>query len=200
MNNFLSYQVESVESETTSTAYAGVPLLVEAFLRLVSRQQLAELAQATQIRNTKTLVRHLVSLISLMASGGEHISDIEVLRADGGLGCLIGMQLSSATQLKDFLYRFSQRPDGMVLTAEQDQALSQKGHAQIRPEGPALQSLDRISEAVWKAVVADTKESILTVEIDATIIEAARRRRCGHTKRSKDSNLRWLFWPSTNCG
>ena len=173
MNNLLSYQVESVESETTSTAYAGVALLVEAFLRLVSRQQLAELAQATQIRNTKTLVRHLVSLISLMASGGEHISDIEVLRADGGLGRLIGMQLSSATQLKDFLYRFSQRPDGMVLTAEQDQALSQQGHAQIRPEGPALQSLDRISEAVWKAVVADTKESILTVEIDATIIEAA---------------------------
>ncbi len=90
MNNFLSYQVESVESETTSTAYAGVPLLVEAFLRLVSRQQLAELAQATGIRNTKTLVRHLVSLISLMASGGEHISDIEVLRADGGLGRLMG--------------------------------------------------------------------------------------------------------------
>jgi len=173
MNNFLSYQVESVESETTSTAYAGVPLLVEAFLRLVSRQQLAELAQATGIRNTKTLVRHLVSLISLMASGGEHISDIEVLRADGGLGRLMGMQLSSATQLKEFLYRFSQRPDGKVLTAEQDQALSQQGPAWIRPEGPALQSLDGISQAVWKAVLADTKESVLTVEIDATIIEAA---------------------------
>ncbi|MCD6499809.1 MAG: hypothetical protein J7M25_16065 [Deltaproteobacteria bacterium] len=47
---------------------------------------MAELAQATGIRNTKTLVRHLVSVMSLMASGGEHISDIEVLRADGGLG------------------------------------------------------------------------------------------------------------------
>jgi len=74
MNNFLSYEVESVESETTSTAYAGVPLLVEAFLRLVSSQQLAELAQATGIRNTKTLVRHLVSLMSLMANGPRLIS------------------------------------------------------------------------------------------------------------------------------
>ena len=173
MNNFLFYQVESVESETTSTAYAGVPLLVEAFLRLVSRQQLAELAEATGIRNTKTLVRHLVSLISLMASGGEHISDIDVLRADGGLGRLVGMSLSSATQLKEFLYRFSQRPDGTVLTAEEDQALSQQGHAVIRPEGPALQSLDRVSQTMWRAVLADTKESVLTVEIDATIIEAA---------------------------
>jgi len=49
MHKYLSYQVEFVESETTSTAYAGVPLLVEAFLRLVSRQRLVELAQATGI-------------------------------------------------------------------------------------------------------------------------------------------------------
>ena len=76
-------------------------------------------------------------------------------------------------QTKDVLYRFSQGPDGRVLTAEEDNALSQQSQAPVRPEGPALQSLDRVSPAVWTAVLADTRESVLTVEIDATIIEAA---------------------------
>jgi len=40
--------------------------------------------------------------------------------------------------------------------------------------GLALQSLDRMSQTVWRAVLADTKESVLTVEIDAT----TRRLRC----------------------
>jgi len=56
--------------------------------------------------------RHVESAVVLIAAGGECVDDLAHLRADPGLSSLLGFELSSPTQMKDFLYRFHQAEDG----------------------------------------------------------------------------------------
>jgi hypothetical protein len=111
----------------------------------------------------------------LFVAGGDHVSDIEILRADQGLSRLVGFSPSSATQLKDFLYRFDQAEDGMPLTWEDNARLSVQGKAAIRPEGPGLRLLQTINGEVVRQVQRDRQCRRATVDVDATLIEAWKR-------------------------
>jgi hypothetical protein len=89
----------------------------------------------------------------------------------------LGFTLSSPTQAKDFLYRFHQANDGSLLSDEDDDLLSQRGKAQIRPEGPGLIALARLVSRVISAVQSCQEKTRATLDIDASII-------CAHKKRA----------------
>jgi len=168
----LPFKVELVARPDPVTAYAGVPVVVEALLAAVPTGLFRELRDALGYQDWKVVRRHLVSLVVLVAAGGEHLADLEWLRGDAGLEKLLGFKLSSPTQAKEFLYAFHQGADGHALTPEEDASLSEKGHAQVRPEGPGLQVLEAMVLGVVAALQAKRPKRRATLDVDATIIEA----------------------------
>ncbi|MFH1465955.1 MAG: IS1380 family transposase [Pseudomonadota bacterium] len=168
----LPFDIELTEKRDFVTAYAGLPVAFEAMLAVIPISLYRELRDALGYKSWKTVRRHLASLVLLIVAGGEHISDLAVLRADGGLEKLIGFLPSSPTQAKDFLYRFHQGLDGHPLTPEEDAELSVKGRATIRPEGPGLQILEILLRRVVEAIQAKDPKRRATVDVDACIVEA----------------------------
>jgi hypothetical protein len=172
----LHFKIELVEKAESVTAHAGLPLLVEAFLAVTPSKALRPLRKALGYRTVTTVRRHLVSLLALIAAGGEHLSDLDTLRGDAGFCTLLGFTPSSPTQAKDFLYRFHQAEDGRPLDGEDDDLLSVRGKAQIRPEGPGLRALDGLVMRVVEAVHRRAEQTRATIDVDASIIEAHKKR------------------------
>lgn len=172
----LSFKLEVTDSPRDDvTAYAGLPLVLEQ-ARVVLRPKLYRLLRdALGYRNTATVRRHLESALVLICAGGDRIEDLSTLRADRGLRKLIGFELSSPTQLKEFLYRFHQDTEGAPLSSAHDAALSQAGKAQIRPEGPGLRRLSQLLAAVVERLQKLQPQRRATLDVDATIVEADKR-------------------------
>lgn len=171
----LPFTIESAKAGSL-TSYGGLPIVTELCRRLFGKQAYRSLARRLDCFGARGARRHLESLLTLLVAGGDCIEDIERLRADRGLGRLLGFPLSSRTQLKNFLYAFHQDEGGHRLTSAQDDALSRRGEAQIRPEGPALQALAAFSGDVVSAIQRARPETRATVDVDATIIEANKAR------------------------
>jgi hypothetical protein len=157
------------------TAYAGLPLLVETAMAVLSKQDYKRLACELGYFWWQPVRRHLLSLLVLVGSGGGSLEDLETLRADEGLNALLGMKLSSPTQAKDFLYRFHQAEDGSKLSLDDDKQLTVSGKAQIRPEGPGLRVLAQMNERIVEALQAHAPRTRATLDVDATIVEAHKR-------------------------
>lgn len=162
----------STDELANVTAHAGLPLVIEALRAVISNKFYRSLRKALGYKKWHVVRRHVESLLLLFVAGGDHVEDIAVLRADMGLARLLGFTPSSATQLKDFLYRFHQASDGRRLTKEEDAALSHKGEATIREEGPGLRLLAELNNEVVRQVQRDRQCLRATIDVDATIIEA----------------------------
>lgn len=134
------------------TAHAGVPLVVEAMRAVISTRLYRRLRKALRYKKWRVVQRHMETLVVLLVAGGDHVSDIEVLRGDKGLERLLGFELSSPTQLKELLYRFHQADDGEPLTPGDDARLSVQGVATIRQEGPGLRLLAMVNAEVVRQV------------------------------------------------
>jgi len=157
------------------TAYAGLPLLIEAAMSVFSKTDFKHLASALGYSGWRAVRRHVHSLLALVVSGGDCLEDLETLRADGGLAAMLGMTPSSLTQAKEFLYRFHQAEDGRRLGTEDDRRLTVGGKAQIRPEGPGLRVLAEFNDRIVSTVQTRSPRTRATMDVDATIIEAHKR-------------------------
>jgi hypothetical protein len=172
----LSFTLELTDCPRADvTAYAGLPLVLEQARIALRPKAYRQLRDALSYRNSATVRRHLQSALVLFCAGGDHIEDLCTLRADQGLRKLIGFELSSPTQLKEFLYRFHQDTIGAPLSPEQDAELSQAGKAQIRPEGPGLRALCTLLSAVVERLQKLQPQHRATLDVDATIVEADKR-------------------------
>jgi len=168
----LPFHIQLTEKPDLVTAYAGLPLVLEALRATLATTRWRELRDALGYQSWKVVRRHAESLVLLVCAGGEHISDLETMRADVGLEALIGFRLSGTSTAKDFLYRFHQRADGTALTPEDDKTLSVKGTAQIRAEGPGLCTLEAMVLDVVEALQLTRPRTRATLDADATILEA----------------------------
>lgn len=168
----LGFQVVVEKPAVGVTSFAGLVVLAELLRVVVKKKEYRRLAQALGFQSWRTVRRHFESLVLLLASGGEALSDIETLRGDPGLPKLLGFKPSSATQIKEFLYRFHQDEDGKVLGSKADGELAVKGKAQIRPEGPGLVVLGEILTEAIRQLQAIHQRQTATIDIDATILKA----------------------------
>ncbi len=125
----LPFTVERQPSDTTLTSMAGVPLVIESLRAMIGEARYVSLAKAAGLEDWQVARRHVETLVALLAGGGEALDDVAVLRSDAGFEALVGYKPSSATQLKDFLYRFHQSEDGRRLPANADAELATKGKA-----------------------------------------------------------------------
>ena len=158
------------------TGRAGLPILAELMRAAVPRSFHEALARSLGYRSWKVVRRHVESLALLIAAGGECVDDLRMLRADVGLCALIGYRPSGTSQAKEFLYRFHQSAQGARLAPQDDDALSIVGKAQIRPEGPGLRALGAVCSRVLGVLQARRPHTRATLDVDATIIEAMKKR------------------------
>jgi hypothetical protein len=168
----LSFKLDVSSSRLGVTAFAGLPLLIELLRVLFDPALYRELCDALHYQDWKVPGRHLESLLLLVAAGGDHIDDLEMLRQDPGLEELLGFELSSPAQARDFLYRFHQREDGHTLTPEEDATLGHKGKANFRPEGPGLRLLDTFLSRTFQKIQDVRPSARVTLDVDATLIES----------------------------
>ena len=195
----LPYKLEIADEPETITAYAGLPLVIETAMAVFPNKAWRGLRDALGYRSWKVVRRHMLSLVGLVAAGGEHVSDLATLRADLGLRIVLGFKLSSPTQVKDFLYRFHQAEDGRLLTDEDDDLLSVRGKAQIRLEGPGLQSLDAMLGRVVRAVQAIRPRTRATLDVDASIIEAHKKRALRAYEGTRGYQPQMAWWAEQSC-
>jgi transcriptional regulator with GAF, ATPase, and Fis domain len=66
-------------SQPEVTAYAGVPLIVEAAMTVLAKADFKRLAARLGYSSWRTARRHFLSLLVLVASGGECLEDLETL-------------------------------------------------------------------------------------------------------------------------
>jgi hypothetical protein len=90
---------------------------------------------------------------------------------EGGRGCW-AFDSPARREAKDFFYRFHQGEDGHRLTEAEDAALSVRGTATIRPEGPGLTALAAVVGRLVAAVQQTRPVATATLDVDATLVEA----------------------------
>jgi hypothetical protein len=117
---FLPFKIDVDDAGPLVTAHGGLPLVIEGLRATTTKAMYRELRDALGYRSWRIVRRHVESLVALVAAGGDCLGDLQTLRGDHGLRALLGNDVSSPTQAKDFLYRFHQDAGGRRLTREDD--------------------------------------------------------------------------------
>jgi hypothetical protein len=185
----LPYTIEVVDDDTTLTAHAGLPLVVETMRALGLSDEVNRTLGIRRRKSGATDGEKVEALVLLMAAGGDCVDDVEVLRADKGLMRLVE-GLPSADVLLRFLYEFHderlieeaqrQRPEGQV--------------AYIPQESSPLASLWRCNVALVHAVAKQTRVVQATLDHDATIQESHKKQSLPHYKGGRGYQPSVIHW------
>ncbi len=155
------------------TPHAGLGVLSRAFrsLKLPGLIQ-ANLSLKQRDRGLQP-AQYLESLVLLHAAGGEAMQDIEPLRQDQALSRMLGYQPPSARAVGDFLERFH---DPEALDHARHQAASQGRLALLVEESTPLAALANVQQGLVQAIARNRgSPTTATIDLDATIIESAKR-------------------------
>lgn len=188
--HILPYDIEAVEDAGAVTAHAGLPLVVETMRALGVDEAIGEHVHTQQRRSGYGDVEKVEAFVLLMAAGGDCIEDIELLRADAGLGRLLGRQLPSPDVLRNYLYLF--HSDELV--AEAKGGLRRGETAYVPEENALLEGLHRVRTALVRAVAARGKATRATLDHDATIQEANKREALPHYKGGRGYQPSAMYW------
>lgn len=185
----LPYVVEVTDKPEGITAWAGLPSVVDTMrafgLDVVIREQVKVRKRNRGYNESKKVE----ALVLLLASGGECIDDINILKADAGLRRLVG-ELPSADALLTFLYAFH------------DEALIEKARAEltgdrvayIPEENEALRGLARVNEILLHRVAGLGRSTRATLDHDATIQESHKREAQPHYKGGRGYQPSAIYW------
>jgi len=150
----------------TVTAFAGLPLVVEAARAVRLDEVVAATLRIARRQRGYSEAEKVEALLLLIAAGGERIEDIRLLRDDRGLARLLGRELPSPDALLDFLAAF----DDPEIEAQRpaDEA------SWVPPETAPLAALFEVHQALVGRA-AQRHSTTATLDHDGTIIEAHKR-------------------------
>jgi len=186
----LPYGVEVVEGAEAVTARAGLPLVVETMRALGLVESIRECVKVRQRVSGRDEVQMIEGLVLLMASGGECLDDINVLRADKGLCRLLDRALPSADAERRFLYAFHEP----ALIAQVQAQRAPEAVAYIPGESAALRGLEEVNVAFTHAVAARGKSHKATLDLDATILESHKQEALAHYKGGRGYQPAVVYW------
>ena len=146
----LPYTVAVVPARDTLTARAGLPLVVELMRALGLDQAIAEHVRVRARASGYPETAKVEALVLLLAAGGDCVDDIAVLKADAGLGRLLGRTLPSAAALWAFL----QACHDDARLAEAQAARGPARVAYIPAESAPLRGLAAVNTACVRGVAA----------------------------------------------
>jgi hypothetical protein len=168
----LLFELDPEPLEECLTAYAGIPLFVQAMrsLRLgASVKQHIELKQRQRGFDEASYVE---SFLVLNALGGDCLEDFERLREDAGLKEMLGHQVPSPEAARKFLYQF--HDEQAIERAQAELPIGQVSY--IPAEGAALRGLATVNGELVREIGSRCPDQrIATIDLDATIIESFKR-------------------------
>lgn len=186
----LPYTVEVVPASDTLTARAGLPLVVETMRALGLQPVIAEHVQVRARQSGYPETEKVEALVLLLAAGGDCVDDIAVLRADRGLGRLLGRTLPSADTLWAFLQAF--HDDARLAQAQAARGPDQVAY--IPAEPAALRGLAAVNEALVHRVAAQGRGTVATLDHDATLLESQKRAALPHYRGGRGYQPVAVYW------
>jgi hypothetical protein len=102
----LLFAFDPKPAEEMLTALGGLPLVVQAFRSLGSPGSVKQHLVVKERQRGYDEATFVESFVILNAAGGECLDDFERLRADPGLGEMIGHEVPSPEAARKFLYAF----------------------------------------------------------------------------------------------
>ena len=186
----LPYKVEVAEEAEEVTARAGLPLVVEAMRALGLEEVIGQELKLRERNSGYGEVQKVEALVLLLASGGECLDDINILRADAGLCRLLERKLPSADVLLSFLYAF--HDERLIVAAQKRRPPG--AIAYIPEENEALRALGRINGELVHRVASQGKCTKATLDHDATVVESHKKLALAHYKGGRGYQPVALYW------
>ena len=186
----LPYGVEVTEEAEAVTARSGLPLVVETMRALGLSGTIAEAVKVRERESGYSETEKVEALVLLLASGGECLDDLNVLKADRGLCRLLGRELPSADTLRNFLYAF--HDEALLEQAREQRPVGQVAY--IPEENAALRGLRRVNVELVHRVAVAGKGTRATLDHDATIQESHKQEALAHYKGGRGYQPAAIYW------
>jgi hypothetical protein len=166
------FELDPEPLEECVTAYAGIPLLVQAMRSLRVPAAVKQYVSIKQRDRGFDEATYVESFLVLNAVGGDCLEDFARLREDGGLKEMLGHELPSPEAARKFLYQFHDEQ-----AIEQAQAELPAGQVSYIPEENArLRGLAQVNrELVWEVGRRCPEQRMATIDLDSTVIESWKR-------------------------
>lgn len=181
--------VEVMKHPDGITAWAGLPLVLEAMRALGMAEEIRREVKVRQRESGYSEARKVEALVMLLAAGGECLDDIKVLQGDAGLVRLVG-KLPGEDALRTFLYEF--HDEELMLRAQVARKKNQVAY--IPEENEGLQGLGRVNAKLVARVAAQGNGRKATLDHDATIQESHKREALWHYKGGRGYQPSVIYW------
>jgi hypothetical protein len=160
------WDIEQERVDEGVTAYAGLPVVIEAWYGLGLDKACHKHLKLRQRQRGLSDAQYAEVLAMLLMAGGRTVEDLESLQKDAGL-CRLWPLAKEATprSLLSYLHRFH----------DEEQPKAQQGRAHIPKESRGLQGLGRVNEALIAELQGRQSEATGTIDIDASIHESHKR-------------------------
>ncbi|MGB7720406.1 MAG: hypothetical protein WBL65_10935, partial [Bryobacteraceae bacterium] len=166
------FQLDPEPLEECVTAYAGIPLFVQAARSLDVPRLVKQHLQIKQRDRGLDEAGYVESFLVLNALGGDCIEDFERLREDEGLAEMLGHEVPSCAAARKFLYGF--HDESKLEQAQKELPVGQVSY--IAEESAPLRALAQVNQEMVQEVGRRCPEQkIATVDLDSTIIESYKR-------------------------
>lgn len=166
------FQLDPEPLEECVTAYAGIPLFLQAARSLDVPGRVKEHLQIKQRHRGLDEAGYVESFLVLNALGGDCLEDFERLREDEGLAEMLGHDVPSCEAARKFLYQF--HDESKVEQAQKELPVGQVSY--IAEESTPLRALAQVNQEMVQEVGRRCAEQkIATVDLDSTIIESYKR-------------------------
>jgi hypothetical protein len=166
------FQLDPEPLEECVTAYAGIPLFVQAARSLDVPGRVKQHLEIKQRDRGLDEAAYVESFLVLNALGGDCLEDFERLREDEGLAEMLGHSIPSCSAARKFLYEF--HDEAKLEQAQKELPVGQVSY--IADESAPLRALAQVNqEIVQETGRRCPDQKIATVDLDSTIIESYKR-------------------------
>lgn len=190
MQGIFPFTAKTVPDNDEVTGRAGLVLVIEAMRAFGLDALIKSKLKVSQRSGGFSETEKVEAFMCLLASGGDCVADINVLRADAGLCRLLGRELPSADALFDFLYACH---DTRLIEKAQ-QARKPDQIAYIPEENGPLKALGQVLAEFTRRVASQGKGRKATLDHDATIQECHKQEALPHYKGGRGYQPAAIYW------
>jgi hypothetical protein len=168
----LLFELDPEPLEECLTAYAGLPLFVQAMRSFKIGTSVKQQVTLKQRQRGFDEATYVESFLVLNALGGDCLEDFERLREDAGLKEMLGHEVPSPEAARKFLYQFHGEQE--IERAQAELPVGQVSY--IPAENEALRGLATVNRELVREIGRRCPDQrIATIDLDATIIESFKR-------------------------
>ena len=172
------FKLEKTEKDSSLTGYAGLPTLYELFHKIIMPRIIQEFVDVKEAGWKEWAL--IESIMGMSASGGEHLSDINMLLTDKAFCKLVNKEKDKGYYEDGSDETNGSNQGGLVPSAKALERFLKKFHrAQEKPEGvdswvpeetKGLKGLAKVNQNLARRLIKNSNLKVVTIENDATVV------------------------------